>query len=344
MAAVLTGMKGANEGIRLVGEGIEYLEDAFNKGGKLITAVERLASKVVNGVNEALAVSQEAKNKEIGHESQLRTTRCKLLLVVEVAFAFLDKMNDIVFYCQNRSMANARQELCHSPPNLKPLRNLIRLLKKTSTQANKQYLELMDECNKACDSCDKTAQDCERMERKSRNKKRATKGIGGAVAAGTGLAGIAGAAGTLAAGGVFLGVVFGPLTFGVSTVVGLGVAAAAAGVGGTAVAVGAGVATHFVAKDFEESEASFGEDSREFKSLLNSARGLKVGVVQVHTKLEDIATQVDSLKYNIRKEDIALIEDTLERLNQACTISYATTSRCRDEVESKMEELKAKLD
>ena len=344
MAMVLGAMRGANEGIRLAGEGIENLTVVFNNGGELVTAIEGVSSKVVSGVNKALANLQEAKNEEIASNYQLRPALLKYLLVVEAVYAFLDKMNDIMFYCQNKSMANARRQLRHSPPNLKPLRDLTDRLKKTSTQANNKYSELRVESEKACDSCSEPAQNCERMERESRNKKRATKGIGGAVAAGTGLAGIAGAAGTLAAGGVFLGVVFGPLTFGVSTVVGLGVAAAAAGVGGTAVAVGTGVATHFIAKDFEESEASFGKDSREFKSLLNSVHHLEVGVARVHTTLANIATQVDNINDSIDKKNMALIKDSLKRLIQVCASSYATTSRCRDEVQRKMEELRDKLE
>ena len=57
----------ANEGVRLVGEGIENLTTVVQKGSKLITATEELGSNVVSAVDKALAVFQKVKNKEIKH-------------------------------------------------------------------------------------------------------------------------------------------------------------------------------------------------------------------------------------------------------------------------------------
>ena len=74
------------------------------------------------------------------------------------------------------------------------------------------------------------------------------------------------------------------------------------------------------------------------------ARELKEGVAQVHTTQMNISANVNHFKDSKDNESIALIKEALKRLEMACTDTYATISECRDEVKSKMEELKSKVE
>ena len=347
MAKALVALHGANEGIRLVGEGIANLTTVVQNGGKLITATEEVGSIVVSAVDKALAVLQEVKNKEIKHSYQLKTTIWHdILSLTEKVSALFVKINNLLFYCRNRTMATARKELVQTSPNLQPLRDLICHLKEMSKQAQDKQSELWDACDTVVNDCKEPAEDCAQLEEESRKKKKATRAIGGSLAAGSALAGVTAVSGAVAAGSIFLGVVFGPVTFGLSTVVGLGVAGVGAGavaVTGTALAVGGGIATHKIAEDFKESEVSFKNLCAAFDSLLQSLRAVEGGVVVFQTSLEDIATQVDNIEHSTEQQNIDLIEDSLESLSVACS-SCDTVLRHRDQVQKKAHELKATID
>ena len=159
--------------------------------------------------------------------------------------------------------------------------------------------------------------------------------------------GTAAAATGVAVGGVVISAVAGALTFGVGTIVGLRVTAAVTGgvigVGGLATGVGAAVATHRIAKKYQESADNFRWIGAKFGALLGFAYDLEEGVAQVHTTQVNISAKVNNVKDSTNKENIALIKETLKRLQKACTDTYATISECRDEVKSKMKELKSKV-
>ena len=342
MAKALVALHGANEGIRLVGEGIANLTTVVQKGSKLITATEELGSNVVSAVDKALAVFQKVKNKEIKHSYQLKTTVWRDILSLTVLVsALFDKINNLLCYCQKRTMTTARNELGQTPPNLQPLRDLICHLKKMSKQAQDKQSELWDACNTVMVECKEAAQDCAQMEGESRNKKTATRALGGAGSAA--VVGVTGASGAAVVGSVILGVAFGPLTLGVSTVVLPTIAVGAVGVGGLVAAVGGGIITHQIAKYFKESEASFKNLRAVFDSLLTSLRALEDEVALFQSSLENIATQLDNVEHSTEQQNIDLIYDSLECLSVPHG-SCNTVLGCRDIVERKAKELKATLD
>ena len=121
MAKALVALLGANERVWLVGEGIENLTltDVQNTS-KLVTATEELGSNVVSAVDKALAVFQKVKNKEIKHSYQLKTTVWRdILSLTGLVSALFDKINNLLCYCQKRTMTTARNELGQTPPNIK---------------------------------------------------------------------------------------------------------------------------------------------------------------------------------------------------------------------------------
>ena len=304
--------------------------------------------EVVDISQKVLQAVKEAGHEEIQDIYQVKDALHRLTSVVEAAYEFLDKVDDIFYYCQSDSMEEAIRELSCSPPDLNPVRDLLSLLGNSLEKAEsiRKYSELVEACNVASQSCREAAEMCARKETDSQNKKGITKGVGGTVAGVTLAGGTAAAAGGVAAGGIAISAVAGAFTFGIATIVGLGVTAVAVGVvglGGLATGVGTAVATHHIAKKYQESEENFRRIRAEFDVLLDFAYDLKEGVAQVHTTQVNISAKVNNVKDSTDKENITLIRETLKRLEKACTNSYATTSACRDEVKSKMKELKSKV-
>ena len=319
----------------------------FERDGKLVKVMVTFGKEVLDFSKKVLQAVKEAAHEEIQDICQVREGLHHLALVVELAYEFLDKVDDIFYYCQSDSMKDAIRELSCSLPDLSPLHNLLSLLEKSLEMAESKYLELVEACNVASQSFHEAAEMCARTCKvtDSQKKKRITKGVGGTVAGVTLAEGAAAAAGGVVAGGV---VIAGALTFGVGTIVGLGVTAAvASGVigvgGGLAAGVRTAVAIHRIAKKFQESEDNFRRIRAEFDALLGFAYDLKEAVAQVHTMQVNISANVKYVKDSTDKENIALIKETLKRLEKACTDTYATISACRDEVKSKMEEIKSKV-
>ena len=316
---------------------INAITKMFRRGGRLIHNLEGFGTEVIIISQKVLQVD----NEEIKRLYQVDEALHHLKSVAEIAYTFLDRVNDVIYYCQGDSMAAAKRGLSSSPPDLKPLRDLMRLLENSLKKTGNSYVELMGASDKAICSCDEAAQVCQGKEKELQKKKGAARGIGGTAAGALMVA-----SGGAVAGGVAASIVAGVFTFGIGAVVGLGLTAAAGfGLGAVGVAAGAGTAavTHFIADHYKKGEASFRNIRDGFKALLDFARNLKEEVAQVHTIQGNLAAQVDNIELSLAVEDITLIKDTLERLNMVCTDSYDITSKCRDQVKSKMDELNDRI-
>ena len=168
------------------------------------------------------------------------------------------------------------------------------------------------------------------------------RGVGG-TAAGAALAGgTAAAAGGVVATGVAASAVAGVFTFGIGATVGLGITAAVTatvGVAGAAAGITTAVATHYIATKYVKSEAAFKRIRGDFDTLLRFAFGLKEEMAQIHTILDNVAAQVDSILYCADRTHMSLIRDSVTRLNTVCKASYRHTSKSRDCVRDKTEQL-----
>ena len=331
---------------RLVELYIDTVTGGFERDGNLVKVMVTFGKEVVDISQKVLQAVKEAGNEEIQAIYQVKDALHHLTLVVEAAYEFLDKVDDIFYYCQSDLMKGAIRKLSCSPPDLNPLRDLLTLFGNSLKMAESKYSELVKACNVSSQSCREAAEKCACKVIDSQNKKGVTRGVGGTAAGVTLAGGTAAAAGGIVAGGVAISAVAGAFTFGIGTIVGLAVTAVAAGgvgLGGLATGVGTAVATHRIAKKFQGSEDNFRRIGAKFDALLGFAYDLKEGVAQVHTTQVNISANVDNVKDSTDKENIALIKETLKRLQKACSDTYATTSECRDEVKSKMEELKSKV-
>ena len=136
--------------------------------------------------------------------------------------------------------------------------------------------------------------------------------------------------------------VAGVFTLGIGAIVGLAITATAAtavGVAGAAAGIGTAVATHHIASKYAKSEAAFKKIRGDFDNLLRFAFSLKEEVAQVHTILENVAAQVDSILYCVDRKNMSLIRDSVTRLSTVCKASYSHTSKSRECVRIKTEEL-----
>ena len=208
-------------------------------------------------------------------------------------------------------------------PDLYLLHKLCEQLNRSLVEAERSYLEFKDACNAAIKSCDEAAQICGRKANEARGKKLTTRIVGGTASAIAGT--VAATALTVSTGGL------GALALGVAA--------------GTVGAAGA-VTTHCIASEYAKSEASFRSIRQEFDTLLRLTRDFKQGVSDVHNNLEAISTHVNDIAYwmkNGHGRSVLLIHDALGHLNEACSESHATTSRCRERMNRKIEELKGKV-
>ena len=253
--------------------------------------------EVVDISQTVLQAVKESDYKEIQAIYQVKDALHRLTLVVEAAYEFLNEVDGIFYYCQSDSMEEAIRELSCSPPDLSRLCDLLSLLGNSLEEAESKYSELVKACNVSSQSCREAAEMCACKVKGSQVKKKVTKGVGG-TAAGVTLAGgtAAAATGGVVAGGVAISAVAGAFTFGIGTIVGLGVTAAVAGgvlgVAGLATGVGAAVATHHIAKKFQESEDNFRRIGAKFDALLGFAYDLKEELAQVHTMQVNISVKL----------------------------------------------------
>ena len=207
-------------------------------------------------------------------------------------------------------------------PDLYLLHKLCEQLNRSLAQAENSYLEFEEDCKAAIKSCDEAAQICGRKANEARGKKLTTRIVGGTASAIAGA--VAATAFTVSTGGL------GALA--------LGAAAGTVGVAGA-------VTTHCIAREYAKSEESFRSIRREFDDLLRLTRDFNQRVTHVHNNLEAISTHVNDIAYWMKHghgRSVLLVHDALGHLNEACSESLATTSRCRKGMKCKIEELKEK--
>ena len=211
-------------------------------------------------------------------------------------------------------------------PDLYLLHKLCEQLNRSLAEAESSYLEFVDVCNTAIKSCDEAAQICRRKANEARGKKLTTRIVGGTASAiAMGVGAVATTAVTVSTGGL------GALA--------LGAAAGTVGVAGA-------VTTHCIASEYAKSEASFRSIQRDFDGLLRLTRDFNQRVTHVHNNLEAISTHVNDIAYWMKHGhggSVLLIHDALGHLNETCSESHATTSRCRKGMKCKIEELKGKV-
>ncbi len=298
------------------------------------------AKKVTTFIEDAIAKVDSLHGKELRKCTEVRTACFELSEVYDIAYMFILKAEDTFGYaCDETVTSRVKDEIMRN--NFEPLTDFIRQMQRYLYEAGKLYVELNDACNKAIESSTRAAEFCKAKTREARSKKRATRAIGGTVAGG---AIAAGATTGVAAGGVAASAIAGLFTFGIGTVIGLGITAVAA----TAVGVGGGATaaaiTHCVAEDFEETEKNFRMCSEKFDYLANSALTLHKSVSGLHMRLEALATYVNGAESCRNHQEVSRsVCRAVNKLHQRSKESFHVLSDHRETVRVKTSHLRNKL-
>ena len=92
---------------------IDEVSECLQRGGncKLIIAMQEFSEVVLKATARALRVHGEIHNEQIKRVYQVKAVLRDLVLVVEKAVLFLDKVDDVVHHCGGSSMTAVREEM-----------------------------------------------------------------------------------------------------------------------------------------------------------------------------------------------------------------------------------------
>lgn len=344
------GMPTARNAVNGATENIEAVTKLLQSGRKLLRAAREFGTEAVATVDQALTLLEAHHKEEIKLSYHVKTSLHDLVLITEKAFLFLDKVTDIFWYGKNDDvLEDATKGMRASPPNLEPLRGLMSQLKRSLKQAIESYSAFEVASKTAMCSFTEAAKTCAVKARESRDRKMTTKVAGGTasgLAIGTGVVAVGGA-GAIATVGTIASIVIGIPTLGIGTLVGLVATAAGTAVFGTVAAtagVAGGVATHFIAKDFKETESSFRAIREHFNSLLSCAHKVHEVVAETETKQEEASTQVDHISYCMDdSKSTVLLQTALSHLHEVCSDSHGTATAITAQLKDRLQDLKVKL-
>ena len=300
---------------------------------ELVRSLGKLGEEVTTLVDGATEKINSLKHTEIDLEAKTKFEDA-LQDVYRCAMMCISSTSTFLSYGQDMALrANVKDGLEHD--DLQPLNKFLGLLQQSMTHAKQYYTKFEELCKTAKKSYKKASEDCQHNSRKAQSKKIATRAIGGTAAA-TALAGGAGTAVALTGGAVSIAAGF--FTFGVGTVVGLGITAAASAAAGTAVGAGAAVATHKLASDFKATEKKLVELAAIFDSMWRASNDALRLISAIEAKLELVVNMMDNLEYCMENDDSKQsISCTLELLFTKFSEISATLASHKEQMSSDIE-------
>lgn len=90
---------------------VQDISDSLHQGRLLIVAIETFGSAVVTAADKVLHVHAEIQNEEIRRIDQVKAALHNLVMVAEKAFVFLNKVDDVFWYCKGNAMTAASEDL-----------------------------------------------------------------------------------------------------------------------------------------------------------------------------------------------------------------------------------------
>ena len=345
------GLEAPRDIMKGVTEIIEAATECVESCDKFLGKVQELGKTTVVIVEQALAVLEANYRKEIKLKNQVKTALHNLIILTDREVpVLLDNVADILWYAgKSDAMAAARDGVHATPPNLGPLRGLMGQLERSLKQAKKSYSTFEIACKSTIRSLTEEAETCAVQERQCRDKKMTTKVAGGTTSGvfiGAGVV-AGGVAGTIATVGTAASIVAGIPTLGIGAVVGfIATAAGTAAFGAVAATAGVvgGVATHFIAKDFENTESSLRKIQEHYNLLLSCAYSVHEEVAKTETNVKKVSMQVDHISHCIDDDQCTdLLKDALSRLQKVCSNSHDPASEVTVQVKDKLKVMKVKL-
>lgn len=304
----------------------------------LLHSLQEFSSKVTRAVDSTIEKIDSAKQTEIRHDYTFKDACDDFREMASEAYTFVDKVDDFFYYARSKNAELQKVKDAIRQNNFTPLDRLIRRLQGCLIQAEQVYQQFFEACRKAEQSCTTVEEHCKYKAKETKEKKNITRVIGGTVAGGAMATGIAG--------GVAASVVAGVFTFGIGTLIGLGLTAAGSVAAGGVVGGATAVTTHVIASNFADLEEAFRDLQCDFNSLRPLASDMKAAVSKARSKLpmkemEDYVYTVRAHRQSMDNADSICY--ALDRLCHRCDEYYGVTSLCREELKQTNEELTQNL-
>ena len=296
----------------------------------LVFSLQTFLQAVTTLVDEAIEKVDQLKHTEIENEAKAKFEEA-LPDICRHAMMCISSTSMFLSYGQDTALRENMKDGLELD-DLQPLKEFLGLLKRSMNHAKQDSAEFKKVCNEANKSFRTTAKDCRHNSRRARSKKIATRAIGGTTAA-TALTVGAGTAVALTGGA--LSIAAGFFTFGVGTVVGLGITAAASAAAGTVVGAGAAVTTHVIASDFKATEKRLSELAATFESLWQAGFKVLMQISAVEAKLKSVIEMIHNINYSVKNNHSKQsIYCSLELLFTKFNESSDMFTSCKEQISS----------
>ena len=226
----------------------------------------------VDNLADSLAVFETALS--IAETSNMSDAIEKVNDAIRAADTYISSVNELFSFGEDIDFSSIRKDIALS--NNIQLESFVTEMGELLKSIGKDHADLVTKCREASEKCTEYAESCSRQQAKAKAKKNKVRAVGGTTSA-------VFLGGGVAAGGAAASVFAGIFTFGIGTVVGLGLTAAAAGTVGAGVAV----ATHCTAHGFNKVEKSLRSVSFCFKDLASVRNDIKDQCDELHEKVEN---------------------------------------------------------
>ena len=321
------------ECIQVVEESVCALTKCVDAGSELLDATRKFATQTVSMVDDAIEKVDAIKHAKVAEASKIRGIVDDLQTATKYASTFVKKIDDLYLHCsREEDLVEMKEALMNSEPDFGFLEDLVRQLERTLREAEEFLNEFTKVRDKASKDSSSAAEVCKHQAIRARSRRRATQAVGGTASAVVMATGIGG--------GVAASIVAGMFTFGIGTIVGLSITAAAATVGGLGIGGTAAAVTAWAANDYHKAEKGFTEIQITFDSMADIASSVKAAVDRVHGQFlhfESLVGDVKDHKENAKK--IESICKALDRLWKTYSECYQATSRCHEMVNEIVEKL-----
>lgn len=326
-----------NEAAVTTTDGIKKATDLVHSGNDLILTVKKLVNNLMPTVDDTIKIYAFLKQEETRNVEECTLAVKQVLEAVEHASNVVRYVDDLTHYGGGEAMKVAKEKLVKKNPKFAPLDEILGQLEKTLSNVSQSYKTFKSASEAASTTCTAAASICYERAIEEAKKKTVTQAVGGTLAG----VGIAAGVGT----GVGLSIVAGVFTFGIGTVVGLGLTAAGAAVAGVTVGTATAVATHLIASSYEESKTLFTKVSDSFGDLFKHSIAFHQCCVNIKNGIDHTRSLIEDLKgQRENNTSIALINDTFNRLYEVFQGSHKEIGILKEELNKKKEQLKKQMD
>ena len=269
-----------------------------------VSNLDAILASIMTELNAALEEINAIEGESAG-AAQNQTICQKLQYAAAQAQRYSAMVRELHTIANQERIATINQQLQCQPPNQQPLKNYISELEETIGRVKQCYSKFSSACKTATELTNEAIQTHENRAIAARTKKRAARIVGGTATTALVAAGV----GT----GITLSIVAGVFTFGVGTIVGLSVTAAAVpaaavGFGGASAAV-----TAHIASDYEETETAFRLQKGSVASLQKNRTKMEQAVDSINRELEKIEGDINLIKI---MDNQGSVKYPLSRLNE----------------------------